>query len=96
MHDDRQARVAQVLAHPGRQALRLVALVHDIDLAFGPRLLAGALLPQVQQAFHADGKADRRRGLAAQQFDQPVIAAAAAYRALRPRRSVTHSKTVRL
>jgi hypothetical protein len=54
------------------------------------------LLQQVQHALDAHAPADARRRLAADQLDQPVVAPAAADRALRAERSVTHSKTVRL
>ncbi|KAG1388921.1 hypothetical protein G6F59_015754 [Rhizopus arrhizus] len=56
--------------------------MHDVDFAFRRRLQLHALLPEVQQTFHADCEADRGRVLAAQQFDQAVVATAAADRAL--------------
>lgn len=91
-----QPGIAQRLGELRRTPLRGIALVNQIDLAFGRGLARRILLPEIEQAFHADGETHRRRGLAAQQFDQAVVAAAAADSPLGPSRSVTHSKTVRL
>jgi hypothetical protein len=78
-----QPGVAQAFAeHEGLQ-LRLFPLVHQVNVALVGRELLARCLHQFEQPLDADREATGRRRLAAEHFDQRVIAAATANRALR-------------
>ena len=78
----RQALVTQLLGHAEGHAVGGTALVHDIDFALGRGLRRARFLHQRKQPLQPHGKTAGRRGLAADLLEQPVVASAAAHRAL--------------
>src|SRR5690554_5378767 len=89
MHQCAVTGIAHRFRQQGSSTLWLVALMDDVDVAFGSIGHGVGLLPKVQQPLHANGKTYRRSRLAAQQFHEPVIASAATNSTLRPE-TVSH------
>ena len=82
MHDHAMTRIAQLLADLTRHEFGVAALVRDVNVARGNGLVSAGGTYEFDHALGTDGKARGRSSAAAQHFNERIVAAAAANRAL--------------